>query len=85
MSSSSPLGCDFVTSLISTEGTTQGDPLSMTFYGISLVPLMSTLNEASEAVQCWLADDAGCGGKARDIRKWWLFLKTVGPNVRLFS
>ena len=37
--------------LLSAEGTTQGDPLSMAFYGISLVPLMSKLNEASKAKQ----------------------------------
>ena len=55
--------------LLSSEGATQGDPLSMAFYGISLVPLMSKLNEASEAVQCWLANDASCGGKIRDILK----------------
>ena len=70
--------------LLSAEGTTRGDPLSIAFYGISLVPLMSKLNEASEAVQCWLADDASCGGKVRDILKWWLFLKTVGPKFGYF-
>ena len=45
---------------------------------------MSKLNEASEAVQCWLADDCSCGGKVRDILKWWLFLKTVGPKFGYF-
>ena len=58
--------------------------VSMAFYGISLVPLMSKLNEVSEAVQCWLADDASCGGKVRDILKWWLLLKTVGPKFGYF-
>ena len=38
--------------LLSAEGTTHGDPLSMAFYGINPVPLMLKLNEASEAVQC---------------------------------
>ena len=61
-----------------------GDPLSVAFYGISLVPFMSKLNEASEAVQYWLADDASCSGKVRDILKWWLFLKTVRPKVGYF-
>ena len=41
---------------------------------------MPKLNEASKAVQCWLADDASCDGKVRDILKRWLFLKTVGPK-----
>ena len=31
-----------------------------------------------------LADDASCGGKVRDILKWWLFLKTVGPKFSYF-
>ena len=70
--------------LLSAERTTQGDPVSMAFYGISLVPLMPKLNEASETVQCWLADDASCSGKVRDILKWWLFLKTVGPKFDYF-
>ena len=51
--------------LLSAEGTTQGDSLSMAFYAISLVPLMSKLNEASEGVQCWLADEASCSGKVK--------------------
>ena len=70
--------------LLSAKGTSQGDPLSVAFYGISLVPLMSKLNEASEAVQCWLADDASCGGKVRDTQKWWLFLETVGSKFGYF-
>ena len=70
--------------LLSAERTTQGNPLSMALYGISLVPLMSKLNEAREAVQCWLADDASCRCKVGDIRKWWLFSKTVGPKFGHF-
>ena len=60
--------------LLSAEGTTQGDPLSMAFYGISLVPLMPKLNEASEAVQCWLADDAKFGYFPK-ATKCWLIVK----------
>ena len=43
--------------LKSSEGTTQGDPLSMSKYGISLIPLTLALQNTSNTKQCWLADD----------------------------
>ena len=46
----------------SSEGTTQGDPLAMNLYAISLQPLITRLEVKSAASQCWYADDAtGCG------------------------
>ena len=39
--------------IASAEGTTQGDPLAMTFYAISTLPLITSLQEASTAKQCW--------------------------------
>ena len=48
--------------LVSAEGTTQGDPLSMCLYALSLQALISRLQAVSQAKQCWFADDAtGCG------------------------
>ena len=48
--------------LVSAEGTTQGDPLAMCLYTLSLQPLISLLQAISQAKQCWFADDAtGCG------------------------
>ena len=48
--------------LVSVEDTTQGDPLAMCLYAMSLQPLISRLQEVSQAKQCWFADDAtGCG------------------------
>ena len=48
--------------LVSAEGTTQGDPLAMCLYALSLQPLISRLQAVSQAKQCWFADDAtGCG------------------------
>ena len=35
-------------------------------------------------VQCWLADDASCGGKVKDILMLRLLLKTVGPKFGYF-
>ena len=53
--------------LESSEGTTQGDPLSMSIYGISLIPLMLTLQNTNNAKQCWLADDASGARFIKDI------------------
>ena len=48
--------------LVSAEGTTQGDPLAMCLYALSLQPLISRLQAVTQAKQCWFADDAtGCG------------------------
>ena len=45
--------------LLSQEGTTQGDPLSMPFYAVSTHILIMFLRIAFEDVeQVWLADDA---------------------------
>ena len=56
--------------LISAEGTTQGDPLSMSLYGISLQPLITRLHVSSAAKQCWFADDATGSGSLQGVRKW---------------
>ena len=43
--------------LRSSEGTTQGDPLAMSLYAISLQQLITRLKVKSAASQCWYADD----------------------------
>ena len=48
--------------LISAEGTTQGGPLSISLYAISLQPLIARLHVSSAAKQCWFADDATGSG-----------------------
>ena len=48
--------------IISAEGTTQSDPLSITLYAISLQPLITRLHVSSAAKQCWFADDATGSG-----------------------
>ena len=45
-------------SLLSQEGTTQGDPLSMHFYGLALMPLIRKLREPNKYVQSFYSDDA---------------------------
>ena len=55
----------------SSEGTTQGDPLSMALYAISLQPLITRLHITSSTKQCWFADDASGAGTAIQLKKWW--------------
>ena len=46
--------------IFSSEGTTQGDPLSMTMYSVSVTPLIVSLQD-SRVRQVWFADDATAG------------------------
>ena len=65
--------------ILSREGTTQGDPLSMPFYALALLPLLSHLKKEHPAVrQAWLADDSAAAGRLEELRKWWDTLCTIG-------
>ena len=64
-----------------TEGTTQGDPLAMSLYAISLQPLITHLNLSSNAKQCWYADDATGAGSLEELRRWWDGLNEMGPSL----
>ena len=70
--------------LRSDEGTTQGDPLAMSLYAISLQPLITRLQISSEAKQCWFADDATGSGPFEDLKKWWDELLHSGPALGYF-
>ena len=45
----------------SQEGTTQGDPLAMPLYGLSMVPLIMSLSSV-QVEQVWYADDSAATG-----------------------
>ena len=60
--------------LLSQEGTTQGDPLVMAMYAIAISPLIRRL-EDEHAKHVWFADDATAGG---DLAH----LNLVGTNCR---
>ncbi len=62
--------------LKSSEGTTQGDPLSMAIYAVCLQPFITILHNASSAEQCWFADDSCGAGSATEIKRWWDILST---------
>ena len=57
--------------LISTEGTTQGDPLGMYGYALSLQPQICRLEVVSQAKQWWFADDETRCGSLQNIRVLW--------------
>ena len=72
--------------LLSKEGTTQGDPVSMIIYGIGVTPLINMLievliNEYKVTVNVLAyADDFSAAGRIQDLRIWWNVLNEVGPK-----
>ncbi|CAM1307783.1 Uncharacterised protein r2_g1768 [Pycnogonum litorale] len=69
--------------IVSAEGTTQGDPLAMPVYAISTLPLINKINSV-DVRQIWYADDAGAGGTIKDLRQWWNSLNEYGPDFGYF-
>ena len=56
-------------------------PLAMSFYAISLQPLITHLNGCSNAKQCWFANDATGVGLIEELKEWWDVLNDVGPTI----
>ena len=69
--------------LLSAEGTTQGDPLSMAIYALGTLPLVSHAKTA-DVTQAWFADDASAADKLIQLHKWWTILAEVGPRYGYF-
>jgi hypothetical protein len=66
--------------ILSAEGVTQGDPLSMVLYGLALVPLAHRLREAvPTARQTWYADDNAGLARARALARYMDLLMVYGP------
>ena len=63
---------------MSQEGTTQGDPLAMPMYAISIVPVIQQLKGLAR--QVWYADDAAAGGSLLQLRDWWSGLLSFAPH-----
>ena len=67
--------------LLSREGVTQGDPLSMALYGIALLPLAERLRAAAPSVmQPWYADDAAMMGPSNEVASTMMELIKIGPH-----
>ena len=70
--------------LYSKEGVTQGDPLSMCFYAIALIPLIRSLRGQGRWVQSWYADDSACIGPLDKVKEWFRMLLERGPSFGYF-
>ena len=75
--------------LSSSEGTTQGDPLSMPLYALAITPLITSLvnimSFQEKSVQMVaFADDFTSAGKLKDLKYWWDKLLNVGPKLGYF-
>ena len=71
--------------LVSAEGTTQGDPLAMCLYALSLQPPIFRLQPVSQAKQCCFADYATGCGSIQNIKVWWDELTVAGPDLGYHS
>ena len=71
--------------IYSKEGVTQGDPLSMFFCAVAVLPLIRSLASNSNFVQCWYADDSACAGKLSQIHLWLEKLVQLGPAYGYFA
>ena len=66
--------------LLSKEGVTQGDPISMVIYGLALIPLAESLRKAvPSVVQPWYADNATMAGPVSGIAKAMGIIREEGP------
>ena len=66
-------------SILSKEGVSQGDPLSMLMYAAALTPLIASLTDLTNWSQCWYADDSACAAKIPKLREWFDNLCKLGP------
>ena len=64
----------------SDEGTTQGDPLSMLFYGVALLPLIQKLHNPTKHKQSFYADDAAACAKFDDLKQGLQQVVDKGPK-----
>ena len=70
-------------SLLSQEGTTQGDPLAMPMYTLATVPLIKSLPDS--VTQVWYADDATALGTVSHLQAWWDAISAKGKKYGYFA
>ena len=58
--------------LLSREGTTQGDPLTMPMYALRDLSLVHCVATPVGTCQNWYADDSSEGGKFDPFLQWWI-------------
>ncbi len=65
--------------LLSQEGTTQGDPLVLAIYAVAISPLIRRLEDEHLKQVCF-ADDATAGGDFAHLKIWWEHIVDLGPE-----
>lgn len=75
-------------SLLSEEGSTQGDVAAMAKYALGIKPLIEKLgditSDANKCKQAWYADDSSSAGELVQMKKWWDSLCEQGPKYGYF-
>ena len=67
--------------ILSMEGTTQGDPLAMPWYSLCTTTLIQYLaSRVAEVKQVWLADDASAAGRLILLKEWFDHLEREGKK-----
>ena len=66
--------------ILPAEGTTQGDPLAMGLYALSIQPLITSLKVVCKIKQCWFAADASGNGLVAEIKRWWHPISAIDPD-----
>ena len=61
------------------EGTTQGDPLAMAMYGVSILPLIQLVSNDQVKLK-WYADDGNTVGSLANLHQIMRMLLEHGPS-----
>ena len=78
------------TEIKSSEGTTQGDPVAMSIYALSFIPLMLMVLEItntktnSDAKMVAYVDDFSAAGSISSLKYWWDILYELSPKFGYF-
>ena len=73
------------TTLLSEAGTTQSDPLAMSFYALATIPLIKSLAGIQGTKQVWYADDSTATGSLIGLRNWWDSITIKAPLFGYFA
>ena len=69
--------------ILSQEGTTQGDPLAMPMYALGILPLIQ--RSSVDVNQVWYADDAAATGTVLNLKEWWDNINNFGPSYGYYA